>query len=134
LDALPPNRKTGNVIALWFRAEQPVDTDPWVRIEVRGPAGSSGRDVDLHLPGGWLLPAARWPPGRLVLDETLVRITSHQAPDPVTFVVALEEGNRIVEPISADVPVHDGFVTLATVPWRDGAPGIFQALHTRGGW
>jgi hypothetical protein len=131
LDRLPTHI-TGNIVTLYWRTDRVQEPGIYVHNETRGlsAGGSDARDVDLHLPGDWMLPVERWPVGRVVVDTTLLRLQNVRAGE-VLFLTGLERGG-LIEPESAPMPLIDGaLVPIARVPHEPGAPGIFKVLKQR---
>jgi poly-gamma-glutamate capsule biosynthesis protein CapA/YwtB (metallophosphatase superfamily) len=88
-----------------------------------------------HLPGDWLLPATRWPTGRIIHDRTLFRLTYKKASGEVVFLAALsEDGKTPLPPTKSDRELIDDFVVLGRRTYVKGAPRLFEEWRrTHGG-
>ncbi|MDD5309189.1 MAG: CapA family protein, partial [Deltaproteobacteria bacterium] len=128
-----PLPRASNLVTLYLTAERPVAGRLWIKLEARGQAkdGKPHADWDPHIPGDWMLPAARWPAGKIVADRTLMRLTLGPGGE-VQFLAGLEDG-KLLAPVSSDVPLVDGaLVPLRTGVYLKGAPGVFRVLRALG--
>jgi poly-gamma-glutamate capsule biosynthesis protein CapA/YwtB (metallophosphatase superfamily) len=125
-----PLPHASNLVTVYLTAERPAAGRLWIKLEARGQDkdGKPRADWDPHIPGDWMLPADRWPAGKVVADRTLMRLTLGPGGD-VRFLAGLQ-GEKLLVPVSASVPLVDGtLVPLRTAVFRKGAPGVFRFLR-----
>jgi poly-gamma-glutamate capsule biosynthesis protein CapA/YwtB (metallophosphatase superfamily) len=80
-----------------------------------------------HIPGDWLLPMGAWPPGRIVLDDTVFR-TKGRDGSTVSFYMTLGRG-ELLDPSQPSVPkAEGGWIPLGARPVKKGVPAFFDAL------
>jgi hypothetical protein len=130
MEALPPPR-TSAAFTLYFQAETTIPDDWTVRWRLDPiPPGTIPLDHDEHDPGDYAFPSSTWPVGPLIVDDALVRIGLDPEGE-VRFSVGLI-GPTMATIMQSDVPVVDRrYATLSTLPWREGAPDVFQARDAK---
>jgi poly-gamma-glutamate capsule biosynthesis protein CapA/YwtB (metallophosphatase superfamily) len=125
-----PTPKAGQVIVLYFTADEPLKESYHVSLEGKrvhdGKPG--GTSVEAHLPGDWLLPTTEWAPGRIVRDWTLLRLT-FDAAGTVDFHLGLTRAGKPVAVTGPDGSIEGNKVRLGRAAFRDGAPGVFAVLE-----
>ena len=128
-------RGSGQFVALYFAADRPLDRALRVQIEARRRV--EGREPEvvrtIRMPGDWLLPADRWPPGAVIQDWSLLQL--RWAPGgEVSFHAGLRLGDRVLEPAESSLPLDErGLAALGSAAYRDGARRMFDvwAAHRR---
>lgn len=123
--------KGAEIVSLfWERGEAPLPADLHVVLEARS-ASSPGSDRADHLPGDWLLPADRWPLGKLVVDRTLFRLMRDPAEGTVEFWVGLMVGGRNIPLAESPLKRSGDRVLVGTSVYDPEAPKLFEQLTDR---
>ncbi|HUT78925.1 MAG TPA: CapA family protein [Polyangia bacterium] len=126
LDELGPG--SGQFVALYFTADRPPDGALRVHLEARRHREGSEPEAtrSSHIPGDWLLPADRWPPGAIVQDWTLLQLRWPFGGE-VGFHAGLSLGGRVLKPVESSLPQDDqGLALLGTATYRKGARRMFD--------
>jgi hypothetical protein len=81
----------------------------------------------IHIPGDWMLPADRWPPGAVVQDWTLLQLMRWPFGGEVTFHAGLSLGGKVLKPAESSLPLDDqGLALLGAATYRKGARRMFD--------
>ncbi len=127
LDELGPG--SGQFVALYFTAGKHLDRGLRVHLEARRQREGAKPEVarSIHIPGDWMLPADRWPPGAVVQDWTLLQLMRWPFGGEVTFHAGLSLGGKVLKPAESSLPLDDqGLALLGAATYRKGARRMFD--------
>ncbi len=123
--------KAGQIVALYWKAEQKIDKSYRIHLEARGKHEGSGKEekrIASHLPGDWLLPTDQWPPGKVIRDWTLIRL-KFKPEGTVKFYAGLSR-KGLLKPESSDQPlVEEKLVPLGSTEYRSGSTRLLDAFE-----
>lgn len=120
--------KAGQVIATYWRAEQPIlDFQVVLRASGTPERGGAATEELRHMPGDWLLPASQWPTDMVVRDLSLMRLLF--APEgEVRFSIGVWR-DGMVAPVESGVSLDGPWVPIGAATYDASAPRVFTPLE-----
>ncbi|MBN2528002.1 MAG: CapA family protein [Deltaproteobacteria bacterium] len=125
--------KSGQVVQTYWRTSKKLKGEYIIRLEARHTNPKTERQSwtnTEHLPGDWLMPADRWPEGKIIRDWQLFRL-KFDPQGEVDFYAALVKGSRTLKPKTSDRPLEkDKLVYLGKAKYSKDAKRLLRYMKS----